>query len=365
IGDSLTEEYIIKEFQSYGLIPKGDDGYKQRFGFVSEVKLGSKNSFSLMLNDVKIDYIPDVDFIPLGISSVGKAKGEMVFVGYGINAPELNYNDFKDVDLKDKIAVILRYIPGHKNRHNNPFSKYERTRTKYISAKDAGAKGIILVTGPENDSEDVLLKLRADRSSISDRIPVLHVKRNIIEKVFESNGKSLIEVQKQIDSTKSPNSFCLKYASATFESDFYQIKSNTANIIGFLEGKDPSLKNEVVVIGAHMDHLGDGMKYGSLNEKREPAIHNGADDNASGTAGVLELAEKFAADKKNLKRSFLFMLFGAEEAGLIGSAYFTKSDLFKNFNIVTMINMDMIGRLNENKLIVNGSGTSSIWKTLL
>jgi Zn-dependent M28 family amino/carboxypeptidase len=109
-----------------------------------------------------------------------------------------------------------------------------------------------------------------------------------------------------------------------------------------------------------MDHLGDGMKYGSLHDAHEPAIHNGADDNASGTSGILELAEYFASKKKELKRSILFMTFSAEEAGLIGSAYFTKSDLFKKYNIVSMINLDMVGRLTDNKVTVGGTGTSSV-----
>jgi Zn-dependent M28 family amino/carboxypeptidase len=143
------------------------------------------------------------------------------------------------------------------------------------------------------------------------------------------------------------------------------VTSYSNNIIGFLEGNDPVLKNEVIVVGAHKDHLGDGLKYGSLYGKDEPAIHNGADDNASGTAGVLELAQKFAFRKDKLRRSYFFILFGAEEAGTIGSSYFTKSELFKSLNIICMLNMDMIGRVSDNKLVIHGTGTSSMWKSAI
>jgi hypothetical protein len=125
------------------------------------------------------------------------------------------------------------------------------------------------------------------------------------------------------------------------------------------------LKNEVVLIGAHKDHLGYGHDYGSLYEGKESLIHNGADDNASGTAAVLELAQKFASDKQKTKRTVAFMLFNGEEAGLLGSAYFTKSKLFKDMNVVAMINLDMVGRLNEGKLNIGGTGTSLLWSNLI
>ncbi len=137
----------------------------------------------------------------------------------------------------------------------------------------------------------------------------------------------------------------------------------TENVIGFLEGSDPVLKNEVIVIGAHFDHLGITSNYKMQDSPQE--IHNGADDNGSGTTGVMEIAEKIAANKDKFKRSFLFMCFSGEEEGLIGSAFFTKSELFKKYNIVAMINFDMIGRLSKNTLIINGTGTSPVWNNLV
>jgi len=141
-------------------------------------------------------------------------------------------------------------------------------------------------------------------------------------------------------------------------------KVNTANIIGYLEGSDSILKNEIIVIGAHYDHIGYG-DYASRQSGKTKMIHNGADDNASGVTGVLELAQKLSADKPNLRRSYIFACFGAEERGLLGSKYFTESDIFRHYNIVAMINLDMIGRLENNSLVINGTGTSSIWDDLI
>lgn len=364
-GDSLAVEYTIGLFKSYGLIPVGEDGYRQRFSFVTEIKAGDENMFYLNLKDKEKEYDLGVDFYPLNFSSNGSAAGELVFAGYGINAADKKYDDFSKINLNGKIAVIMRYTPGYNNPHEDEFADNEPIRKKCNAVRDAGAKGIIIITGPANGDDEIFTKLRLARETESIGIPVIQVKREIIEKIFEANGKNLEEVQKDIDDSKSPNSFELGYAKVKLQSDLEYVNSNTANVIGFIEGTDPLLKDEVIVIGAHLDHLGDGMKYGSMNEKHEPEIHNGADDNASGSAGVIVLADKLASIKQNLKRSYIFMLFSGEEAGLLGSAYFTKSELFGKYNIVTMINMDMIGRLNEDKLSIEGAGTSSIWKTVI
>ncbi|KAA0210808.1 MAG: M28 family peptidase [Ignavibacteriaceae bacterium] len=146
--------------------------------------------------------------------------------------------------------------------------------------------------------------------------------------------------------------------------DSPKIEVTTGNVLGMLEGTDPELKDEVIVIGAHHDHVGHG-EYGALDRSKIGEIHNGADDNASGTSGVIELARVFSGANEKTKRSILFMTFGGEEAGLLGSSYFVKSDKFRELNIVAMLNMDMIGMLRDEKLTINGTGTSPIWEDLL
>ncbi|HMS64337.1 MAG TPA: M20/M25/M40 family metallo-hydrolase [Ignavibacteria bacterium] len=367
-GDSLTENYIAEEFKNYGLLPAGNNGYLQSMDMVTNVELKGINDFQITSNGNTVPYIVEKDFMPLSYSSRGKAVGELVFIGYGISAPEQNYDDYKDkngndIDIKGKILVMMRYSPGENDPHNNPFEKYEPSRYKTLNARDGEAAGIIFITGPQS-GEDKLLQLKYDNILQNAGLPVINCNREIIENIFNQNGLSLDQIQKEIDSTKTPNSFLINNASAVFETDVEPVNASTDNVIGFLEGNDPVLKNEVIVVGAHKDHLGYGT-YGSLYRGNDKQIHNGADDNASGTAGVMELAQKLSANKKDLKRSVLFICFAAEEAGLLGSAYFAKSELFSKYNIVAMLNMDMIGRLSDNKLIIYGTGTSSVWDNLI
>lgn len=369
-GDILAEKYVVKEFESYGLKPAGDNGFLEPFEMVTELKLGEKNYFNTTQNGATTRYQEGDEFVPYGFSDNKIASGELAFVGYGITAPELGYDDYKDkdgnlLDLKGKIVVMMRYAPPSNDPHSNPFSKYENTRYKTLPARESGAAGMILISGYDSDPDDKLAKLRFDNSLSNAGIPVINSKRNIIEKIFQSYGYNFKDVEKGINESGKPNSFILKGTNSEFLTDVIQVKITTNNIIGKIEGSDPVLKKEVVLIGAHKDHLGYGSQYGSLYEGNDRLIHHGADDNASGTSAVLELAQKFASNKNLTKRTMVFMLFNGEEAGLLGSAYFTKSQLFKDMNVVSMINLDMVGRLTDNKMNIGGTGTSSLWSNLI
>lgn len=369
-GDILAEKYIIKEFEKYGVKPAGVKGYLDPFEMVTELKLGEKNYFNSTMNGATTRYEEGTEYVPYGFSESKVASGELVFVGYGITAAELGYDDYKDkdgnpIDVKGKIVVMMRYTPPSNDPHNNPFAKYESTRFKILPAREGGAAGMILISGYEADPDDKLAKLRFDNSLSGAGIPVINAKRNIIEKIMQAAGYNFKDIEKGINESGKPNSFVLKGANASFLTDVVQEKITTNNIIGKIEGSDPVLKNEVVLIGAHKDHLGYGAQYGSLYEGNDRLIHNGADDNASGTSAVLELAQKFASNKELTKRTMVFMFFNGEEAGLLGSAYFTKSKLFTDMNVTAMINLDMVGRLSENKLNIGGTGTSSLWSNLI
>ncbi len=368
-GDALTGEYIASEFKKYDLEPYGENGYFQPFEIYTQVKLAGENNLKIETGGTANTYSVEQDFVPFGFSGSGLAEGELVFVGYGISAPEQNYDDYKgkdgnDFDISGKILVMMKYSPGGSEPHNNPFEKYEPTRYKTLNARDGNAKAIIVISGP-NAGEDKLIRMTYDNVLQDAGIPVINCKREIIENIFSANGLDLLQIQNEIDSTKTPNSFVLNNTKASVIAHVEPVKAVTDNVIGFIEGNDPVLKKEVIVIGAHKDHLGYGV-YGSLYSGSDKQVHNGADDNASGTAGLLEIAQKISSEeRKNLKRSVLFIAFAAEEAGLLGSAYFTKSKLFEDLNVVAMLNMDMIGRLSDNKVIIYGTGTSSVWESLI
>jgi len=364
-GADRAARYISQEFERYGLQAVGDNrSYFQSFDFVSGVQLGKKNALVLNVHGRQRRYAVQRDFLPLAFSSNGQAQGLVVFAGYGLSAPDLQYDDYANLDVAGKTVLLLRFTP----EGNDPHSKYYKfapLRYKTMKAREKGARAVLFVTGPENPEETELVRLKYDRAFGDVGIPVATVRRAVAEEILRAAGQSLAALQKQIDSTKTPHSLVIPNLQAMIETDLVQQRAKTSNVLGYLQGSDPALKNEAVVVGAHYDHLGLGGE-GSLAPKEEGQVHNGADDNASGTAGLLELAEAFAAKRDSLKRSLLFVAFAGEEEGLLGSSYYVKHPVVPLEQTVAMINLDMIGRPKpDSTLIVYGAGSSPAWKELL
>jgi hypothetical protein len=357
-------DYITNEFKNYGLKPIFDGKYLQEFPFVKTIELTDNNSLTFSIGENKITPKLREEYITVPFSGNKTVDAKLVFAGFGISAPDLKYDDYNVVDVKDKIVIVFRNTPEPKTPHSE-FDTYSPLRKKASVARDKGAAGIIFVNPyDENMSGDDLVEFDFDRGGSTTDFAVVDVKRNFIEDIFKSEGKNLKEVCDKIVETKQPASFELKNSSANISTDIKEIEAKSWNVGGYLEGNDPELKKEWLIIGAHFDHLGMGGE-GSLYRGKEPQIHNGADDNASGTAGVMELAEKFASQKDKLKRSVAFFTFSGEELGLLGSNYLVNHLPFPTEESTAMINMDMIGRLKDSSLIVYGTGTSSDWKDIL
>lgn len=365
--ERLAGDYIKSEFQLYGLQPAFKGNWFQEFPFIEKVEMTKANSLTFDLKGKKQNLKTGNDYTTVSYSGKGKVSGELVFAGYGISAPKLNYDDYEGIDVKGKTVVVMRYHPEHDSSRSE-FDKYASFRNKATVAKEKGALAIILVNGyaPKND-DDPLMELRYDGAPAMKNISVQHVKRSFVDELFKSEGQNFNEVQKQIDVSKKPSSFAFKNAKVSLSTDVKEIEKKGRNVAGMIEGSDPVLKNEFIVIGAHYDHLGiDQLKESSMYKGKDKQIHNGADDNASGTTGVLEVAEKFASMQGLLKRSIIFVAFSGEELGILGSTYMTNNFPVDIKNVDAMLNMDMIGRLNEeNSLTIIGSGTSSKWKELL
>lgn len=365
--------YIKEQFFKYGLKPLFHGSYFQEFPFIEKVELTKNNSATLVINNKKKKLSLNKDFITASFSGKGNVSGNITFVGYGISASNLlaqsrlNYDDYENLDVKGKIVLAMISHLEHDSSKSN-FDSFSSLRFKATTAKEKGAAAIIFVNGflPKND-EDPFIQLRYDGAPGIKDFPVIQIKREIINQLFNNEGLNFLDIQKQIDSTKKPFTFEFKNSSISLSTEVKEIEKTARNVAGFLEGNDSSLKNEYIVIGAHYDHLGiDQLLTASLYKGKDKQIHNGADDNASGTTGLLELAEKFSSMKKQLKRSFIFIAFSGEELGILGSTYFTNNLPIPKDSIVAMINLDMIGRLNnENNLMVIGAGTSSKWKDLL
>ncbi|MFQ6093144.1 MAG: M28 family peptidase [bacterium] len=363
-GCEQAAKYVAQEFERYGLEAVGDEGtYFQNFEFVFDVRLGPENRLSVTVEGSTVTYTIDDDFLPLAFSAGDSVEGQAVFAGYGISAPELNYDDYEGIDVRGKIVLALRYGPEGDDPKSE-YDKYRPARYKAMTAREKGAAALLLVTGPESYEEDEIVPLKYDSTVQNSGITVLSVRREIAAGILRAVGRDLRQVQRAIDSTKTPQSFPIPEVSLSLRADVIQERRRTSNVVGFLEGSDPELKGELIVIGAHYDHLGLGQ-YGSRAPERMGEVHNGADDNASGVAALLELAEGFAAHRAILRRSILFIGFGAEEIGVLGSTYYVNHPIFELDRTVTMINIDMVGRLTDDNLIINGAGTAAGWDSLL
>lgn len=359
--DKLSAEYIKKQFVTDGCTPLTKDGF-QYFEVVTEAIANAKNVITFN------NYSPSLgtDFTPYNFSASGSVNADVVFAGYGFALTDstLRWNDYQSIDVKGKWVMVLRADP-ELEKSDSKFIPYSNERSKVLTAKDNGAAGVLFVTGVEFDKNDKLVKLEADQTETNMGIPVFHIKRDVADKILNHTGNTIAGLESQMKKDKSPNSFdCKTIIAGTSNVEFKKVK--TQNVIYTLKGNDKVLKNEYVVIGAHFDHLGMGGPSTSSRMPDSIAVHHGADDNASGVASILEIAQELAANKKQLKRSVIFIAFGAEEIGSIGSKYFITHPLVEKSKIKAMINIDMVGRLKDTKeLLIGGSGTSVETEELL
>ncbi len=296
-------------------------------------------------------------FLPLGLGDESTSiDGDLVFAGYGIATESPAYDDYKDVDVKDKIIVIMTHSPREKEevRSGEDQLALQSTLTsKAMNARMHGAKGMIIIADPlhRDDERDALPPFKEGGSAEEWGIPVVAVHLPAIEPLLKSAGKDLGALHEAIDHELKPQSFALTGARAEIHLTATRTKKPVKNVAAAIPGKT----DEWIVIGAHYDHLGLGEKN-SLAPRLIGIPHHGADDNASGVAGLLELAKAFSSEKPN--RSILFVAFAGEELGLLGSSYFAKNPPVPTEKIVTMINMDMIGRPKKDRIFVSGVGTS-------
>lgn len=355
----VAAEYIKSNFKKFGL-KSFYPNYFQKFKVTTNVKFGEKNSLSFNDTIYKINK----DFIPLSFSASKTLNSEIEFVGFGfeINTDSLKWNSYENIDVNGKWVLMLVADPDLDNLHSK-FIKYENERTKVILAKEKGAKGVIFVQGYDFDKNDKLMTDFYDNSALNYGIPVINISKNLANIIFNQDGKDFKKIEKQIIETKKPNSFALN-KKINITTDVQPNVVTTQNVVAYLEGSDKKLKNEYILIGAHYDHLGFGGKNTTSRMPDTIAIHNGADDNASGVASILELAKELSNNKNNIKRSIIFVSFSAEEMGLLGSDYFVKNLPIKKDQLKAMINIDMLGRFNKDTKALEIGGVGSAKKIM-
>ncbi|HEV8344194.1 MAG TPA: M20/M25/M40 family metallo-hydrolase [Candidatus Binatia bacterium] len=360
-GIQLARNYIAKEFKNYGLLPGGDNGtYFQSLEVVTGVK-AKEPSTAILSGDPPL--VLNQDWTPLGLSHSGVAEGEVVFVGYGITAQDYGYDDYAGIEVKGKLVLVLRYEPPP-TRDNSPFHKaprYSRHATfnaKASNARNHGAIGMILVDpNPVREGEPELISLRRTLGQNDSGLVSVQIKKQLVEKWLQRANLSLAELKQKIDREEKPASALLSGLKVSLQVNLEKTTHKTDNVIGILPGSDPKLKEQNIVIGAHYDHIGLGY-FGTRDASTEGQIHNGADDNASGTAVVMKLAEDLARAVRKPARTVVFVAFTAEELGIRGSRYYVEHPPFPLGSTVAMLNFDMVGRMKNNQLTVAGMDTA-------
>ncbi len=370
--EKIYSQEIVRLLKSWGLQGGGPKGeFLQPFTFTSGVTLGSKNSLEFVGSYATV-LKATLDFEPLSTSQNGDYReAPIVFSGYGIKAPASEdqpaYDSYQGLDVKGKWVLILRDIPedvaAPMKRHLNTYSRIQH---KITVARNEGAIGVLVAHGPESAAKDEWAPLKFDGSLAESSVAALRVKNKWAEKLVEIAGKNLSDIQKKLNKGEMVEGFSIPSVYAKAQVDLNLEKSEATNILA----KIPSGGGKAVLIGAHGDHLGRGHGGSSLSHGDEKGkIHYGADDNASGVAGVLELAHYYShlksQDAKAIKKDLYFAIWSAEEIGILGSTYFTThwKDIskkpFKTY-FSAAINMDMIGRLKD-RVYVQGVGSALQW----
>ncbi len=352
-------QYIADHFKADGLKPADGKSYLQPFEITTSAKPGKANRLDVDLKGDAESLQPNKEFEPYSFSSRGKASGGLVFAGYGITAPEYNYDDYAGLDVKGKFVLVLKHEPQEYDEKSvfegKVYTDHSQEYSKAANARRHGAAGVILINDRVNHSSagDELDAFGAAAGPADAGILFVQVKEQVVGPWFKAAGKDLMELERGIDADLKPRSFAFPGLEVRENVDVERVVKTVHNVLGYLQGQT----DEYLIIGAHYDHLGLGGVF-SLAPSLTGTVHPGADDNASGTAGVIELARHFSALPKP-KRGILFMTFAGEELGLLGSGYYANHPELPLDKAVTMINMDMIGRVRDGKLYVGGAGTGT------
>jgi len=329
-GEQMAADYISKQFKLAGLTPKGDDNsYLQEFDVLAGKFYGKNNALTLKKKALKAG----VDFYALEFSGNGTASGKLEAVGYGIVSPNDGVNDYAGKKkLKGKILVIETATPIDANNPHSGVAQFTDLKHKAEVAQKRGAVAVIFINSGENKDTPIP---DYTRKITSLDIPV----------VFTTKTKQIKKALRK---------------KATLSTELIADKRKGYNVIGYLDNE----AENTVVIGAHYDHLGYGA-FGSLHTGKEPEIHNGADDNASGVSVMIELAKSLKDNEKTDDLNYLFIGFSGEEMGLLGSNYFVTEPTISLEDVNYMLNMDMVGRIKNRTLTLQGTGTSPAWGNLI
>ena len=382
-GGRKATAYVAAAFEALGLEPAGDEGYFQPFDFTAAVKTGPKNS--LRLEGVDHATAFDTDWRPLGLSASGAVgPAEVAFAGYGIVAPAEGeheaYDSYGELEVKDKWVLVFRYLPEDlPQARRQHLHRYGDLSYKAAVARSKGALGLIVASGPKATVKSQLVPLSFEAAAAGSKLAGVSVSDSLAGALLKAPGEELMALQSKYDGETPAEGFALEGVKFAAEIDLVPETRQGRNVLARLPAGGEASAQPAIMLGAHVDHLGRGVEGKSLARQDEAGqVHFGADDNASGTAALLEIAQYLAdlkaQGKLTLKRDVLFGAWSGEELGILGATHFTRSmgvggggegrgekegDGLRS-KIAAYLNMDMIGRL-EKQLILQGVGSSSVW----
>jgi hypothetical protein len=381
-GERLASDYLVSQLQRLGAKPlPGKRDYRLPFAFTSGTRDGGSwlkyERHAVTANSslpIAREFASQTDVRALSFSDDGDVSGPVVFAGYGIVVPDsqdFGYDSYATIDVKDKVVVALRYFPEDADQKTKGIlSRYSDLRYKAMAARQRGAKAIVFVTGPSSPNAGEVIPMTFDTALAGSGIVAASISGRVGDEIFAVLGdreKTLAAAQKAFD-TANPHvaGFDIPNLTITIKTSVIREKKTGNNVVGYLPATKPTgtLPKPWIALGAHYDHLGHGENGNSLADKSETGkIHFGADDNASGSAAVLAVGE--ALSKRPRRRNVILEFWSGEELGLIGSTAFVNAPPVPIDQLAAYFNFDMVGRMQDNKLTVQATGSSDSWPRML
>ena len=358
IGEAKAANYMADQMKQFGLEAAGDDlTYFQHFPIPYDVQMADSGNF-LKTRHVQLSSDEHLA-APWGGSKSGTATGDLLFAGYGIRAPDLDYDDYDEINAEGKIVLLLRSGPDHDEKGNAPFRQYYPLAKKVAAAEQAGAKAVLVTSGLAQNKMDSLLVVHQVHGVKTSGIPVLQITPRTANILTRRNGLNLKKVQQQIDANQKPHSRDLDYT-VTVSTNLVTQKRIARNVLGRIRGQ--KYPDHYLVVGTHYDNPGFGKKEANMVKDRS-AVSPGKAGSISGIAGLLELAQYYATHPTN--NSILFIAFSANDEGRLGSVHFLDHPTIPTDSIFTMISLGQIGRSMNHKMQVSGMKSAKSWKSLI
>jgi len=354
VGIDKAADYIAEVWSSMGVLPGGDlDTFFQNFELPLSQQLGPNTRLTIGTKGrtIRVPALADEEFVPLPWSSDESFEGNVVFAGYGIINEDMKYDDYADLDVEGKVVMVLRRAPDFESfpRGDQAFV------AKAMKAKERGAVALLIVN--KNGNQSLYDFTNAGRGR-DYGIPMFHITPPLATRMLNAAGEDDIEsIQRRIDETKQPYRAALEGVSIKGRAELKPVLTPVKNVVGIIPGSGPQ-SDEYIVMGGHYDHLGIRNK-GKPNFNPETDISNGADDNASGIAMLINFAKIFTRDGNRPNRTLVLIAFTAEEIGLLGSRYYADNPTIDLDKAAAMLNFDMVGRLKDNKLDIGGMRTGN------